>query len=64
VDALKVTYKRQYDKKIVGLEEKVRELEGQVEGLKGELENEGREKRELIEMSEELMRLTGQGGES
>ena len=64
VDALKVTYKKQYDKKIVGLEERVKELEGQVEELKGELEKEGRERRELIEMSEELMRLTGTGAES
>jgi hypothetical protein len=63
VDALKVTYKRQYEKKIVGLEEKVKELEGVVEGLKEELEKEVKEKRELIEMSEELMRLTGTGNE-
>jgi Fungal Transforming acidic coiled-coil (TACC) proteins len=62
VEALKVTYKRQYDKKLGILEDKVRELEGVVEGLKGDLEREGREKRELIEMSEELMRLTGGGG--
>ena len=64
VDALKVTYKRQYEKKVSGLEERVKELEGQVEELKAELEKEGQEKRELIEMSEELMRLTGIGGES
>jgi len=64
VDALKVTYKRQYEKKMAGLEERVKELEGQVQQLKTELEKEGREKQELIEMSEELMRLTGAGGES
>jgi hypothetical protein len=64
VDALKVTYRRQYEKKMGVLEERVKELELQVEELKGELEKEGREKRELIEMSEELMRLTGTGGES
>lgn len=63
VDALKVTYKRQYEKKIAGLEERVKELEGQVEELKADLEKEGREKQEVIEMSEELMRLTGTGGE-
>lgn len=63
VDALKVTYKRQYERKIVGLEEKIKELEGIVEGLKEELEKEVKEKRELIEMSEELMRLTGTGNE-
>ena len=63
VDALKVTYKRQYEKKMAGLEERVKELEGQVEELKAALEKEGREKQEVIEMSEELMRLTGTGGE-
>ena len=61
VEALKVTYKRQYEKKISGLEERIRELEGVVEGLREELEREKREKRELIEMSEELMRLTSGG---
>lgn len=63
VDALKVTYKRQYEKKIVGLEEQVKELEDVVEGLKEDLEKEIKEKRELIEMSEELMRLTGTANE-
>jgi uncharacterized protein YPO0396 len=63
VDALKLTYKRQYDKKITALEERIKELEGTVESLKSDLEKEGQEKRELIEMSEELMRLTGQGGD-
>ena len=63
VEALKVTYKRQYEKKIVGLEEKVKELEEVIETLKADLEREKREKRELIEMSEELMRLTGAGNE-
>ena len=63
VDALKVTYKRQYEKKMAVLEERVKELEGQVEELKADLEKEGREKQEVIEMSEELMRLTGTGGE-
>ncbi len=63
VDALKVTYRRQYEKKITGLEEKVKELEGVIEELKGELEREVKEKRELIEMSEELMRLTGTGND-
>jgi uncharacterized protein YPO0396 len=63
VEALKLTYKRQYEKKITALEERVKELEGMVEGLKSDLEKEGQEKRELIEMSEELMRLTGQGNE-
>jgi hypothetical protein len=38
-------------------------LEGTIEGLKADLENEGQEKRELIEMSEELMRLMGQPNE-
>jgi Fungal Transforming acidic coiled-coil (TACC) proteins len=64
VDALKVTYKRQYEKKIIGLEEKLKEMEGVIEGLKEELEKEVKEKRELIEMSEELMRLTGTGNDS
>lgn len=59
VEALKVTYKRQYEKKITGMEGKVKELEGIIEGLKEELEKEVKEKRELMEMSEELMRLTG-----
>jgi len=58
VEALKVTYKRQYEKKINSLEERVKELEGQLEEVRGELERERVEKRELIEMSEELMRLT------
>lgn len=62
VEALKITYKRQYEKKIVGLEDKVKELETTITGLKDELEKEGREKRELIEMSEELMRLTATAG--
>jgi len=64
VEALKVTYKRSYDKKLGPLEERVKELELLVEELKGELEKERREKSELIEMSEELMRLTGTGGDS
>jgi hypothetical protein len=63
VDALKVTYKRQYEKKISALEERVRELERVEEGLKADLEKERAEKRELIEMSEELMRLTSAAGE-
>ena len=63
VDALKVTYRRQYEKKITGLEDKVKELERDFQELKGELEREVKEKRELIEMSEELMRLTGTGNE-
>ena len=62
VEALKVTYKRQYEKKVGGLEEKIKELEGVVEGLKKDLDNERREKQELIEMSEELMRLTSASG--
>jgi len=62
VEALKMTYKRQFEKKIVGLEDKVKELETTITGLKDELEKEGREKRELIEMSEELMRLTAAAG--
>jgi len=61
VEALKVTYKRQYEKKVGSLEEKVKELEGIVEELKKELEKERTEKQELIEMSEELMRLTSAG---
>ena len=61
VEALKATYKRQYEKKISGLEERITELEGVVEGLREELDREKREKRELIEMSEELMRLTSGG---
>jgi len=61
VDALKVTYKRQYEKKISGLEERIKGLEGVVEGLRQELEQEKREKTELIEMSEELLRLTSGG---
>jgi uncharacterized protein YPO0396 len=63
VEALKLTYKRQYDKKISALEERVREMEDTIEVLKTDLEKEGQEKRELIEMSEELMRLTGQANE-
>lgn len=63
VDALKVTYKRQYEKKISALEERVRELEKVEEELKAELEKERAEKRELIEMSEELMRLTSGASE-
>lgn len=62
VEALKVTYKRQYEKKIVGLEEKVKELEATITGLKDKLEKEDKEKQELIEMSEELMRLTAAAG--
>lgn len=62
VEALKITYKRQYEKKIAGLEDKVKELEATVASLKDELEKEGQEKRELIEMSEELMRLTSAAG--
>jgi len=62
VEALKLTYKRQYEKKMVGLEEKVKELEATIAGLKDELDKEGKEKRELIEMSEELMRLTAATG--
>lgn len=61
VEALKVTYKRQYEKKVGSLEEKVKELEGIVDELKKELEKERMEKQELIEMSEELMRLTSAG---
>jgi hypothetical protein len=65
VEALKVTYKRQYEKKITGLEERIKDLEGKVEEMKAELDKEKVEKQELIEMSEELMRLTaGQGGEA
>ena len=64
VEALKVTYKRQYERKIIALEEKVKELEEVIEGLNGELDNEVQEKRELIEMSEELMRLTAAGNEN
>ena len=59
VDALKITYKRQYEKTIVRLEEKIKDLEGVIEGLKEDLEKEVKERQELIEMSEELMRLTG-----
>ena len=62
VEALKVTYKRQYEKKIVGLEDKIKELEATIASLKDELQKEGQEKRELIEMSEELMRLTSAAG--
>jgi Fungal Transforming acidic coiled-coil (TACC) proteins len=58
VEALKLTYKRQYEKKIGGLEERVRTLEGEVKDLEGVVEVERREKGELILMSEELMRLT------
>lgn len=58
VEALKVTYKRQYEKKITGLEDRIKELEGELSALKEELERERGEKAELIEMSEELMRLT------
>jgi uncharacterized protein YPO0396 len=58
VEALKLTYKRQYEKKIGGLEERVKVLEGEVKDLEGMVEVERREKGELILMSEELMRLT------
>jgi Fungal Transforming acidic coiled-coil (TACC) proteins len=64
VEALKLTYKKQYEKRISGLEERVGELEGETERLRGEVEVERKEKTELIVMSEELMRLTSaQGGE-
>lgn len=61
VEALKVTYKKQYEKKIAGLEDRVKEMGERIEELKAELERERQEKSELIDMSEELMRLTGTG---
>ena len=63
VEALKLTYKKQYEKKITTLEDKVNELESSIEELKAELKKEVQEKRELIEMSEELMRLTSAGNQ-
>jgi predicted ribosome quality control (RQC) complex YloA/Tae2 family protein len=62
VEALKLTYKRQYERKFTSLEEKVKELEEQIKSLEDVVENERREKGELILMSEELMRLTSGGG--
>jgi Fungal Transforming acidic coiled-coil (TACC) proteins len=63
VEALKLTYKKQYDKKVSTLEDKVQELESSIEELRAELKRETDEKKELIEMSEELMRLTSAGNQ-